>query len=144
MHLGHPLIERYHLPAVSDHDLLLCAVYWKVFVAEGGEDDKGAAGEEFRVSVGPRSYGGGRVGPDVVDYTIWGSEESARISQWHRFSTTSGAGWVADESTTLNPGDVNNRMQLSNAAAAFAGEESTMPDFAAGLSVQRIIEGILS
>lgn len=34
MHLGHPLIERYHLPPVSDHDLLLCAVYWRVFVSE--------------------------------------------------------------------------------------------------------------
>jgi uncharacterized RDD family membrane protein YckC len=34
MHLGTPLIERYHLPPVSDHDLLLCAVYWKVFVTE--------------------------------------------------------------------------------------------------------------
>jgi uncharacterized RDD family membrane protein YckC len=34
MHLGMPLIDRYHLPPVSDHDLLLCAVYWKVFVSE--------------------------------------------------------------------------------------------------------------
>jgi uncharacterized RDD family membrane protein YckC len=37
MHLGTPLIERYHLPPVSDHDLLLCAVYYKVFVSESPE-----------------------------------------------------------------------------------------------------------
>jgi uncharacterized RDD family membrane protein YckC len=37
MHLGTPLIERHHLPPVADHDLLLCAVYWKVFVSEGND-----------------------------------------------------------------------------------------------------------
>ena len=34
MHLGTPLIERYHLPPVADHDLLFCAIYWKVFITE--------------------------------------------------------------------------------------------------------------
>jgi uncharacterized RDD family membrane protein YckC len=37
MHLGTPLIERYHLPPVADHDLLLCAIYWKVFITESPE-----------------------------------------------------------------------------------------------------------
>lgn len=34
MHLGHPLIQRLFLPPVSDHDLLLCAIYYKVFITD--------------------------------------------------------------------------------------------------------------
>jgi len=40
MHLGHRLIEKYHLPPVSDHDLLLCAVYYKVFVSENLDEER--------------------------------------------------------------------------------------------------------
>lgn len=47
MHLGHVLIERYHLPPVADHDLLLCALYFNVFVSEK-EADTGPA--EFKPS----------------------------------------------------------------------------------------------
>ena len=50
---------------------------------------------------------------------------------------------VIDEATTATPGAVNNRMQMANAAAAFAGEPHTMPDFDDALSVQSIIEQIL-
>ncbi len=62
MHLGHPLIERYHLPPVSDHDLLLCAVYYKVFFTEGLEDAspetpptrQPPGGDPLRVTVAPQ------------------------------------------------------------------------------------------
>jgi uncharacterized RDD family membrane protein YckC len=37
-HLAVPLIDRYSLPAVADHDLLLCAVYYKVFVSENPDE----------------------------------------------------------------------------------------------------------
>jgi uncharacterized RDD family membrane protein YckC len=37
-HLAVPLIERYNLPAVADYDLLLCAVYYQVFVSEGADE----------------------------------------------------------------------------------------------------------
>jgi uncharacterized RDD family membrane protein YckC len=35
-HIGEPLCERFGLPADTSHDLLLCALYHKTFVAEGG------------------------------------------------------------------------------------------------------------
>jgi uncharacterized RDD family membrane protein YckC len=34
-HLGAPLCERFNLPPSTSHDLLLCALYHKTFVAEG-------------------------------------------------------------------------------------------------------------
>ncbi|MCA9269938.1 MAG: RDD family protein [Planctomycetales bacterium] len=40
MHLGHLLIERCGLPPVSDHDLLLCAIYQKVFAAENTAEER--------------------------------------------------------------------------------------------------------
>ena len=42
MHLGHVLIERMHLPPVADHDLLLCAIYYKVFISENLEQEQAA------------------------------------------------------------------------------------------------------
>lgn len=37
MHLGQPLVDRYHLPPIADNDLLLCAVYWRLFVSDSAE-----------------------------------------------------------------------------------------------------------
>ena len=85
----------------------------------------------------------GGTGPDVVDFTIWGAEESARISQWHRFAVTDGQAWQVDDTTTRNPGETNNSMQLTNTAAAFSGTENSMPNFGSALSVQKVIESIL-
>jgi hypothetical protein len=85
----------------------------------------------------------GGAGPDVVEYTLWGQEQSARITDWHRFAVTKGDQWEVDAGTTTSPGDVNNKMQLANAAAAVAGEPHSMPDFEDALSVQSLIEEML-
>ena len=85
----------------------------------------------------------GGAGPDVVEYTLWGQEQSARITDWHRFAVTKGNKWEVDAGTTTSPGDVNNKMQLANAAAAVAGEPHSMPDFEDALSVQSLIEEML-
>jgi hypothetical protein len=43
-----------------------------------------------------------------------------------------------------DPRELGYRLQLDNAAAAFAGEAHTMPDFRAALSVQELIEAMLN
>ena len=43
-HLGRPLLERFNLPADTSHDLLLCALYYRVFVAD--RSDLPAGGDE--------------------------------------------------------------------------------------------------
>ena len=42
MHLGHMLIERFALPNIADHDLLLGAIYYKVFISENLEEEHAA------------------------------------------------------------------------------------------------------
>ena len=38
-HLASPLIERFELPSDTDHDLFLCALYYKTYVATLGRDE---------------------------------------------------------------------------------------------------------
>lgn len=88
----------------------------------------------------------GGVGPELVEYTIWGAASSCRVTAWHRF-------WVSDGGDfqlrypgeeIARPGDIDNRRQLANAAAAIAGEPHTMPSFADALAVQSVIEAMLA
>ncbi|MCA9221019.1 MAG: RDD family protein [Planctomycetales bacterium] len=39
-HLGEPLLKRFGLRADTSHDLLLCAVYYRVFIADRRDDEK--------------------------------------------------------------------------------------------------------
>ena len=115
-------------------------------VYPGDENAETVLNADLRSNGTPISVSGviGGVGPDTVEYTMWGSEESARISSWHRFDVSSGGPWAPDDATTKTPGEVNNRMQLANAAAAFAGEPHSMPGFKDAFSVQKVIEQLLT
>jgi len=42
-HLAEPLLKRFGLPADTSYDLLLCALYYRSFIADRGEDEKQAA-----------------------------------------------------------------------------------------------------
>lgn len=42
-HLAEPLLKRFGLPADTSYDLLLCALYYRAFIADRGEDEKQAA-----------------------------------------------------------------------------------------------------
>ena len=42
-HLAVPLLEQFGLPADTDYDLLLCTVYYRVFIADPHEDEQHAA-----------------------------------------------------------------------------------------------------
>jgi uncharacterized RDD family membrane protein YckC len=39
-HLGEPLLVQFGLPADTSYDLLLCALYYRTFIADRGEDEK--------------------------------------------------------------------------------------------------------
>lgn len=41
-HLGEPLLERFGLPLDTSHDLLLCALYYRTFIADRQDDDEHA------------------------------------------------------------------------------------------------------
>jgi uncharacterized RDD family membrane protein YckC len=42
-HLGEPLLEKFGLPVDTSHDLLLCALYYRTFIADRQDDDEHAA-----------------------------------------------------------------------------------------------------
>ena len=39
-YLGAPLLEKYDLPTDTSHDLLLCALYYRTFIADRNQDEK--------------------------------------------------------------------------------------------------------
>ena len=85
----------------------------------------------------------GGAGPDLVEFTVWGERESFRIHDWNRLRISDGSEWVERLTDLDDPREVGYRLQLDNAAAAFAGEAHSMPSFADALSVQITVERIL-
>ena len=86
----------------------------------------------------------GGAGPDLVEYTVWGSRQSCRIVDWNRLFTSSGDQWQAQLSHIDDPRQLGYQLQLDNAAAAISGADHSMPDFADALSVQTLIENMLA
>jgi predicted dehydrogenase len=111
-------------------------------------DDLAEISVSARMSVEgiPLSVSGmvGGVGPDTVEYTVWGSEASGRINDWRHFLVTTGETWSPPAGGHPPTSDEDNANQLANAAAAVAGEPHTMPTFADALAVQTQIERILA
>jgi 1,5-anhydro-D-fructose reductase (1,5-anhydro-D-mannitol-forming) len=86
----------------------------------------------------------GGAGPDLVEYTIWGTRQSCRIFDWNRLFSSDGAEWTPQLTHIDDPRQLGYQLQLDNAAAAIAGAEHSMPNFADALSVQILIEEILA
>ena len=85
----------------------------------------------------------GGVGPDIVEYTLWGENTSYQVQDWNRFFYTNEGEWNEGLRDIGDPREIGYERQLHNAAAAVAGQTHSMPDFAAALSVQKIIEAML-
>lgn len=86
----------------------------------------------------------GGVGPDRVEYTIWGSRQSCRIVDWNRLVTSDGGEWQPQLTHIDDPRQLGYQLQLDNAAAAISGASHSMPDFTDALSVQILIEDMLA
>jgi len=101
---------------------------------------------ELRAGPLPVSVAGsvGGVGPDRVEYTIWGSRQSCRIVDWNRLLTSDGGDWQPQLTHIDDPRKLGYQLQLANAAAAVSGASHSMPDFADALSVQILIEDMLA
>ncbi len=65
-HLGEPLLERFDMARDTSHDLLLCALYYRTFVAEGADQNP-----ESGSTVGPAiSPFGGTVGSNAWPQSV--------------------------------------------------------------------------
>ncbi|SDF79778.1 Predicted dehydrogenase [Lentzea fradiae] len=82
----------------------------------------------------------GLAGPEVYEWTVWGTERSLRLSQWAALSTSDGGAWepVPLEQT----GSDHSRLTLF--ARALRGEHPPhLADFASGLRVAEVVEAFL-
>lgn len=85
----------------------------------------------------------GGTGPDRVEFTVWGSQRSFRITDWYKLASSSGEGWRDELVEIENPALDAYLAQLDNLAEMLDGKAHTMPDFRAALSVQEIIEAMV-
>ena len=87
--------------------------------------------------------GSGGVGPDRVEFTLWGSKRSYRLWDWNRLQSSTGGPWRDELTDTANPRQDGYRRMLDNFQAFLAGKPHTMARFRDALSVQEIVEEIL-
>ena len=82
-------------------------------------------------------------GPDVCNYTLWGEHCSYRVHDLHGLQITTGKDWENANAPGTDPVSSWYQRQYDQIAAMLDGRSHTLPDFAAGLSVQRVIEALL-
>ena len=88
--------------------------------------------------------GAGGIGPDIVEFTIWGTKTSLRLWDWNKLKSTDGSSWREELKELSDPRQDGYHRMLDNFRNALEGREHTMPSFRTALSVQHIIEEILS
>ncbi len=84
------------------------------------------------------------VGPDIVEFVIWGSKRSIKLDNWSDVSMTFGGGWEVQEIYASDPRRENNSRFFAELAALLDGRPSSIASFADALSVQRIVEAVLA
>lgn len=86
----------------------------------------------------------GGVGPDTVEFTVWGSKKSYRLWDWNKLKSSEGGDW-SDELTHIeDPRQDGYDRVLDNLLGMLNGRAHTMPPLRAALSVQEVVEQILA
>lgn len=86
----------------------------------------------------------GGAGPDRIEFTLWGSRKSYRTTDFYRFWESDGGDWQNAMPDIENPGLDAYMLQLDELVAMLDGKAHCLPDFRAGLNVQKRIEAILA
>lgn len=90
------------------------------------------------------SGGSGGTGPDIIEYTLWGSEQSFRLTDWYTAWRSDGGPWRRDLENIADPRAEGRVQQAAAIADWFHGHPSPLPDFALAFGVQQVIEEILA
>lgn len=85
----------------------------------------------------------GGAGPDLVEFTIWGSRRSYRLYDWNRVCASDGGEWQEAITHIDDPRKEGYHRMLDNFLALLEGRANTMPTFREALSVQELVEKIL-
>ena len=87
--------------------------------------------------------GTGGIGPDIVEFTIWGEKTSFCLWDWNKLKSTTGSSWQDELRELADPRQDGYHRMLDNFRNALEGRVHTMPSFRTALSVQTVIESIL-
>ena len=87
--------------------------------------------------------GSGGVGPDIVEFTIWGTKTSFCLWDWNKLKSSTGSCWKDELQDLVDPRQDGYHRMLDNFRNALMGKVHTMASFRQALSVQTIIESIL-
>ena len=87
--------------------------------------------------------GAGGIGPDIVEFTIWGEKTSFCLWDWNKLKSTTGSSWQDELRELADPRQDGYHRMLDNFRNALEGRVHTMPSFRTALSVQTVIESIL-
>lgn len=82
----------------------------------------------------------GGASPDLVDWTLYGSNKSYRVLNWNQLFVGTVEGW---QEITFDAAELR-RMHMDEIANLAEGKPHALADFAMGLRVQQTIEAILT
>ncbi len=82
-------------------------------------------------------------GPDEVEFIVWGSARSFRLSDWYRLRSSDGGQWEDVLPQDAIGGPAAYAAQLGQVANLVGGEAHTLATFEAGLRVQELVESLL-
>lgn len=131
------LIERLFGPAALESK----AVFYPE--GEGSEDRMVSVITCGGVRVSVAGSTGG-VGPDRVEFTLWGSDRSFRLFDWYWLQSSAGDGWEAELKELTDPRRASYLGTLDDLQALLDGKPNTVATFRDAYSVQTLIEAILS
>lgn len=86
----------------------------------------------------------GGAGPDLIEFTLWGTRKSLRLTDFYRLWATTEAGWVDAMPTLDAPATDAYMRQLDALVRMMDGDANALPDFSAALRAQEIVEAILN
>ncbi len=86
----------------------------------------------------------GGVGPDRVEFTLWGSERSYMLYDWYWVKSSTGKNWNQEVVDVIDPRQATYVGTLDNLHALLQGKPNTTATFREALSVQVLIEAILA
>ncbi len=86
----------------------------------------------------------GGAGPDLVEFTLWGSRKSLRLTDFYRLWSSTGEDWAAELPEIGSPALDAYMLQLDELVKLMDGAPNVLPDFRTALGVQELVEAILA
>lgn len=86
----------------------------------------------------------GGAGPDQIEFTLWGTKCSYKLTEFYRLWRSEGADWEPALKDIENPALDAYMLQLEELVAMLDGRPHVLPSFQTALDVQRHVETILA